>query len=132
MKRSSSSRKASVFKGSERNSNAIIATSTSGIPEAITHEVEGLLVAAGDPAAIAVPLYRLLSDPALNLQGQRSPLAYVFGERSNAGSWQKRSLTLDVTSYRGQRLWIYGSVANDGQGGRAWMALDDIEVAFCP
>ena len=71
-------------------------------------------------------------DPGLNLQGQRSPVAYVFGERNHVGSWQKRTLTLDVTAYRGQSLWLYGSVANDGLGGRAWMVLDDMDVAFCP
>lgn len=71
-------------------------------------------------------------DPGQNLQGQRSPVAYVFGERSHVGAWQKRTLALDVTPYRGRTLWLYASVANDGLGGRAWMALDDLEVAFCP
>jgi hypothetical protein len=71
-------------------------------------------------------------DPAQNLQGQRSPVAYVFGERVNAGAWQRRTLTLDVTPYRGQTLWLYTTVANDGFGGRAWMFIDEVEAVFCP
>jgi hypothetical protein len=71
-------------------------------------------------------------DPDENLSGQRSPIAYVFGERVNANAWQRRTLTIDVTSYRGQTLWLYSTVANDGLGGRAWMVLDDLEVKICP
>ncbi len=71
-------------------------------------------------------------DPAENLQGQRNPVAYVFGERVNAGAWQKRTLSLDVRAWRGETLWLYSTVANDGLGGRAWMFLDDIEVELCP
>jgi hypothetical protein len=71
-------------------------------------------------------------DPDHNLQGQRSPIAYVFGERVNADVWQRRTLTMDVSAYRGRSLWLYSTVVNDGHGGRAWMYLDDIEVAFCP
>jgi hypothetical protein len=71
-------------------------------------------------------------DPDLNQQGQRSPIAYVFGERLDARAWQRRTLTIDVTGYRGQTLWFYATVLNDGLGGRAWMYLDDVEVAFCP
>ena len=71
-------------------------------------------------------------DPAQNLSGQRSPIAYVFGERTHAGAWQRRTLTIDVTSHRGSTLWLYSSVVNDGFGGRVWMLLDDLEVAFCP
>lgn len=70
-------------------------------------------------------------DPDQNLQGQRSPLAYVFGERQNTEAWQRRTLTIDVTAYRGRALWLYSTAVNDGYGGRVWMALDDIEVAFC-
>lgn len=71
-------------------------------------------------------------DPDRNQQGQRSPIAYVFGERLNVDAWQKRTMTLDVSAYRGGTLWLYSTVANDGYGGRAWMYLDDIDVAFCP
>jgi hypothetical protein len=48
------------------------------------------------------------------------------------GEWQRRTLTFDVTGYRGQRLWIYATVVNDGFGGRAWMHLDDMSAQFCP
>ena len=61
-----------------------------------------------------------------------SPVAYVFGERRDAGGWQRRTLTLDVTAYRGANLWVYSTVLNDGLGGRAWMHLDDLEVIICP
>jgi hypothetical protein len=71
-------------------------------------------------------------DPADNTQGQHAPIAYVFGERENVGEWQRRTLTMDVTSYRGRTLWMYSTVLNDGLGGRAWMYLDDVEVEFCP
>ncbi len=71
-------------------------------------------------------------NPDDNLRGQRSPIAYVFGERLPVGSWQRRTLTLDVSDYQGKALWLYSTVANDGFGGRAWMYLDDIDVAFCP
>jgi glycosyltransferase involved in cell wall biosynthesis len=44
--------------------NPIIATSASGIPEAITHGEHGSLVPAGDPVVLANELHRLLCDPA--------------------------------------------------------------------
>jgi hypothetical protein len=71
-------------------------------------------------------------DPAQNIDGQRAPIAYVFGERSDAKAWQKRVRTIDVSAYRNRTLWIYATVFNDGRGGRAWMFLDDVEAAFCP
>jgi glycosyltransferase involved in cell wall biosynthesis len=43
---------------------AIIATSASGIPEAITSGVHGVLIPPGDPAVLAGELKRLLSDSA--------------------------------------------------------------------
>lgn len=45
--------------------NAIIASGISGIPEAITHDREGLLVPAGDVDALASALRRVLTEPAL-------------------------------------------------------------------
>lgn len=71
-------------------------------------------------------------DPADNTDGARSPVAYVFAERSDAKAWQRRTKTLDVTEFRGRRLWLYSTVVNDGLGGRAWMFLDDVEMVFCP
>jgi hypothetical protein len=71
-------------------------------------------------------------DPGETLTWQRSPIGTVFAERVNADAWQRRTLTMDVSQYRGRDLWLYSSAVNDGQGGRVWMVLDDIEVKFCP
>jgi hypothetical protein len=71
-------------------------------------------------------------DPALNGQLGRAPIAVVFADRLNTPTWQRRALTFDVREWRGRRLWLYGSVVNDGFGGRAYMWLDDLELAFCP
>jgi colanic acid/amylovoran biosynthesis glycosyltransferase len=43
----------------------IVATQHGGIPEAVTHEVDSLLVPEKDPAALAAALIRLLADPVL-------------------------------------------------------------------
>lgn len=44
---------------------AIVASRTSGIPEAIDDEVQGLLVPPGEPAPLATALRRLITEPAL-------------------------------------------------------------------
>ena len=41
----------------------LIASQLAGIPEAVEHEEHGLLVPAGEPAALAAALQRLLADP---------------------------------------------------------------------
>jgi glycosyltransferase involved in cell wall biosynthesis len=41
-----------------------VATTVGGIPEVVTDDVDGVLVPAGDPAALATALVRLLGDPA--------------------------------------------------------------------
>jgi hypothetical protein len=71
-------------------------------------------------------------DPAQNTEAQRQPIGFVVAERSNAAAWQRRTLAMDVSAYRGQSLWLYASVMNDGFGGRAWMYLDDVEATLCP
>jgi glycosyltransferase involved in cell wall biosynthesis len=48
--------------------NPIVATRTSGIPEAITHGVEGLLVEPGDVEGLAGALERVLGDPDLRAE----------------------------------------------------------------
>jgi hypothetical protein len=50
-------------------------------------------------------------------------------ERSNAGSWQQRSI--DLTDYRGKRLYIYFNVFNHADDARTWMILDDVELWAC-
>lgn len=45
--------------------NPVVASRTSGIPEAIRHEEDGILVEPGDAAALANALSRLLSNPGL-------------------------------------------------------------------
>lgn len=86
--------------------------------------------AGGGPDRQLMLLYDI--DPALNGRGQRGPVATVFNVRSDAKQWQRRTLSADVTLRRNQRLWLYSTVVNDGTGGRAWMFLDDVEIAFCP
>lgn len=46
----------------------VVASRTSGIPEAVLHERTGLLVEPGQPAPLAAALHRLLADPALRLR----------------------------------------------------------------
>lgn len=47
-------------------SRPVVATTVGGIPDIITHEVNGLLVPPADPVALASNLGRLLDDPALS------------------------------------------------------------------
>jgi glycosyltransferase involved in cell wall biosynthesis len=53
----------------------VLASETSGIPEAITHEEHGLLAPPGDSAALARELGRLLREPDLRQQLAASALA---------------------------------------------------------
>jgi glycosyltransferase involved in cell wall biosynthesis len=48
-----------------RSGKAIVASATSGIPEAVVTEVDGLLTQPGDVAHLTVALHRLLTDPDL-------------------------------------------------------------------
>jgi hypothetical protein len=45
------------------------------------------------------------------------------------GGWQQREL--DLTSYVGQKFYIYFNVWNDANDVRTWMFLDDIELYAC-
>ena len=44
---------------------AVVASACDGLPEDLTHEVDGLLIEPGNTAALAAALGRLLADPAL-------------------------------------------------------------------
>lgn len=54
---------------------AIVASDIDGIPEDLTHEADGLLVPAGDAAALAGQLARVLRDPELRVRLQQSARA---------------------------------------------------------
>lgn len=54
--------------------NAIVASSISGIPEVIRHDVNGLLTPAGDVDALSSALERLLRSPALRTELGRAAL----------------------------------------------------------
>ncbi|HWV58624.1 MAG TPA: glycosyltransferase family 4 protein, partial [Longimicrobiales bacterium] len=56
---------------------AIVASAVGGIPEAIRPEVDGVLVPAGEPAALASSLVRAATDPSL-----RSKLGRSAGQRA--------------------------------------------------
>lgn len=58
----------------------VVASDLSGIPELVEHEVSGLLVPPGDPAAIAAALERLAHDPALRARLGRDGRAKVLRE----------------------------------------------------
>ncbi len=65
----------------------VIASDLSGIPELVEHEVSGLLVSPGDPAAIASAIERLARDPALRRrlgQGGRDKVQREFDLDTNA------------------------------------------------
>jgi len=61
----------------------VIATAIGGLPEIITHEVDGLLIPADDPAALAGAIERLAADPALAARLGAAAAARVEHERSH-------------------------------------------------
>ncbi len=60
--------------------NACVASRTSGIPEAITHGVDGLLVPPGNVEDLAVELGKLLNDSALRVELGRAARQRALGE----------------------------------------------------
>jgi glycosyltransferase involved in cell wall biosynthesis len=74
--------------------NAIVASDISGVPEAIDHEKHGILVPAGDPAALAAALGSVLRDPEY-----RRRLADAAVERA------RREFTIDVMTSAYERLY---------------------------
>jgi glycosyltransferase involved in cell wall biosynthesis len=73
---------------------AIVASDTSGIPEAVTHGVEGLLVPPGDEAALSRALARMLDDDVL-----RIALGRAAGERA------RRDFSLQTMTDRYELLY---------------------------
>ena len=71
---------------------AVVATEVGGIPELIDSGIEGLLVAPGDPEALADALRSLAADPALRERLSAAALARV--ERLDAVEVAKRLETL--------------------------------------
>lgn len=74
--------------------NAIVASETSGIPEAVTAGVEGLLVPPGDDAALASSLKELMTDPPL-----RASLGHAARNRGLS------EFTIDVMADRYEALY---------------------------
>jgi glycosyltransferase involved in cell wall biosynthesis len=62
----------------------IIATRVGGIPEAVRHEIEGLLVPPEDPASLAEAVNRMISDPELRLR-----LGTAARARAAAFTWER-------------------------------------------
>jgi glycosyltransferase involved in cell wall biosynthesis len=77
----------------------LVATAVGGIPEAVEHEREGLLVAPRDPSALAAAVRSLCDDP-----GMRTSLA--------AGA-RKRSTQFDATIVVGRIESVYRGVLAD-------------------
>ena len=57
------------------------------------------------------------------------PLAVIQRMRRNDSGWQEASV--DLTPYRGQNLYLYLNVFNDGNGTPTWMYVDDIQLNAC-
>ncbi len=76
--------------------SAILASGVGGIPEAVRHETDGLLVPAGDAAALASGLSRLLADPTLG-----SELGRNARERAREAFSPEAMATAYVTLYQG-------------------------------
>jgi glycosyltransferase involved in cell wall biosynthesis len=72
----------------------IVASATSGIPEAITDGVEGLLVPPGDEAALAAALARVMGEPSL-----RTALSQQALERA------RREFTIESMADRYERIY---------------------------
>jgi glycosyltransferase involved in cell wall biosynthesis len=67
----------------------VVATDCAALPTAVHHEVNGLLVPAGDPAALAAALRRLAADPALRLRLGRSARAGAEREHDLARATER-------------------------------------------
>ncbi|MEZ4736725.1 MAG: hypothetical protein R3E79_57325 [Caldilineaceae bacterium] len=57
------------------------------------------------------------------------PIQILRRELRNDSAWQEDAV--DLTAYRGQTLYIYFNVFNDGNGARTWMYLDHVRLRVC-
>ena len=73
---------------------AVVATDVGGIPDLVTHEVEGLLVPPADPTALAAALERVLADRELaERMGAAARRATATGtRRPNSSPREMRAL----------------------------------------
>jgi glycosyltransferase involved in cell wall biosynthesis len=67
---------------------AVVATDVGGLPEIVTHELDGLLVPPRDVDALSTALYRLAVEP--RLRGRLGQAAHCSAERFGAASHVRR------------------------------------------
>ncbi len=64
------------------------------------------------------------------LRSNLSTLATLNADRSSGnGEWQPR--TFDITQYKGQTLFVYFSLYNNGSGTQRWSYLDEVMLTVC-
>lgn len=80
-------------------------------------------------AAIVDPGHSADRQEVLLLTQSEQPFAVVQRTRRNDGVWQEEAV--DLTSYRGQNIYIYFNVYNDGANGSTWMYVDDLQLNAC-
>lgn len=57
------------------------------------------------------------------------PLAVLQRIRHNDNAWLEEAV--DLTAYRGQTIYVYFNVFNDGNNGSTWLYVDDIQMNGC-
>ncbi len=65
----------------------------------------------------------------LLLKSDETTLAIVQRVRNSDAGWQQA--TVDLTTYRGQTIYLYFNVYNDNNGLRTWMYVDDVHLELC-
>ncbi|HRW06782.1 MAG TPA: hypothetical protein P5121_16880 [Caldilineaceae bacterium] len=76
----------------------------------------------GTPSAQSDRQDLILLSPALQ------PVTILRRELCNS-DWQED--VVDLTAYQGQSFYVYFNAYNDGNGGRTWMFLDDVQLNVC-
>jgi glycosyltransferase involved in cell wall biosynthesis len=93
----------------------VVATSVGGVPSLVADEETGLLVPAGDPAALAIALGRLVRSPALR-------------ERIGAAAARHAASEFSAVRTAQQYLRLYRSLASGGPRVVAGAEYRDMEV----